>query len=940
MAASAINCSFVLPSQLRIPGSTSLNAPLRRDTALLFRPSGLMHSSWQQQSSVCCSIVAFLACQAAADMQSCICQSQPDPTAAQHKQQQQQPQQQQQQPQQQQQQPQQQQQQQQQQQAAADGASGTQAMQHAGTAVGWLVDCLLQAAPQHKLHLMQLALATFTHRFSVLQTLQDGQHHHQQQHSEQEGAQERPSKRPRSQQQQQQQEQQQGQQQQQLLDVDQTDLAALHTSPTVAHAALQLLCAICSCEAVQRDSHQLLPLAAVLAAQLMASSSAHHASLSSSSLLTRLLLQLCSQVSTAASTATAATAATAGAGTTTSPGSNSGTAGVSAESTALSSAAAAAASTLAADHGSILAFGQHHPQHFQQQQQQQLALALSAATPPGLTPLEALHQVVSLTTTAGSNKVLELVCRLMGVASPGTCAAAEGLNSAAKVTGPGGSGSSSSSAAAAAAAAAAATAAAATDGGSPALDQAFHTWLVEAATQWRQAPQDAAAAAVPGGSNGGGRGGGRGKGTKAGNSKQGALQLDQLLPAAAHVTASWVCKHVVPCLCQQAALEWQQQQQVDQQQQGQQQDEIMAKLPASSALLLLLAADGLLLPASGEALVSARALAAALMHMPLGMQTRICNAWQAQMCEKQASAERSGTASKTQMQPSNSVAAVQQPKEPPVPWLTLQPMLCLLNHLSYLDTQPFARLLGDAVCSCLLAAAARPTSSSVRDILKHVLLPIRFKLQVQAGVWLLQQLLCPGLASSATSAAGICTADGTAAGIVGCTADGTAGCTADGTAAGTADATVGLCGESATAGAVQGLSGGGQGCAGDGVWVEARRQALQVLEGLLAECSMQLSTGMKALAAEQEAPNKGGAQSLETPAAVLQGSPARDLADTLVQLVLQLQRQTASVRDYDGGGSGGNGAGVPSELQVVQAAVLQKLRAAVGHAVCTQLGLW
>jgi hypothetical protein len=372
-------------------------------------------------------------------------------------------------------------------------------------------------------------------------------------------------------------------------------------------------------------------------------------------------------------------------------------------------------------------------------------------------------------------------------------------------------------------------------------------------------------------------------------------------------------------LCQQAALEWQQQQQqVGQQQQEQQQDAAVAKTPALSALMQLLTADGLLLPASGEVLVSARALAQALTRMPVGLQQRICCAWREHLLQEQAPAETPAAASMpgtTQQQPSSAagVAAVQQAVlVPSVPRLTLQPMLCLLNHLGDLNTQPFARVLGDAVCVCLLAAAAagaRPASSAVRDILKHVLLPIRFKLQVPARVWVLQQLLCPVAAGSSTSAAGLSAVD----------------------------ATAGSCGAT-TGTAAQGVGEGVQGVAGGAVWEETRQQVLQVLGGMLAgECSVQLAQGMKALASEQEALSKGAAQSVP-PAAV--PGPARDLADTLVQFVLRLQGQSVPVDAAGGGsGSGGAAAGVPAGLTVVHAAVLQHLRAAAGDVVCTQIGL-
>jgi hypothetical protein len=72
-------------------------------------------------------------------------------------------------------------------------------------------------------------------------------------------------------------------------------------------------------------------------------------------------------------------------------------------------------------------------------------------------------------------------------------------------------------------------------------------------------------------------------------------------------------------------------------------------------------------------------------------------------------------------------------------------MLCLLSHLDH--ESPLAQLLARCMRRCLSTAtvsAAGSSSSSnsgVREVLQHILLPVRFGMKMPARLWLLQQLL-------------------------------------------------------------------------------------------------------------------------------------------------------------------------------------------------------
>jgi len=888
IAASPLHCSYVLPSQLSIPGSTSLNAPLRRDIAVLFRPNQLLPSCWANQGVVCCSIVSFLATVAAEQLhqyQQPTPNSYSSPAAA----------------------------------AAAAAPAGiaptaaSDAAGRLGTVVGWLTDCLLQADPQHKLHFMQLAVATAVHRYTTLE------HQQQQQPEQQEEAgipavhEEPPAKRRRLQEHcteqtkpsasteppaaswpssrqlpGQQADSPQGTAHSTPNSRSNSGSSCQKPSPQAILTGLQLLATICSCEAVQRNSHQLLAPAAVVAAETTAARPGSAAVSLDSPICTWLFKRLSSFVSSAATTAA-------------------GTANGSSSSAVSTPSVALAGQGLAAGASTVL-LGQQ-----QQRKQQQQQLGLAANTPAGLSPTAALQQVVQCMAAAGPQKPLHLACILMDVPLPATAVAAASAAAAAQ------SGVASASAAPIPQTAggkqtnptsmqhadrpAAAAAVPGSSAQAAACDMLFHRWLPEAAKQWRQTPAAAA------GDGGAGRGRGRGRGGRgfyraAAGKAPAALGLEQLLPEVPAVSASWVCKHMVPCLCQQASKEWQQQQQeVSTQEQGQHQPGQLLQsqqpsggvacavtLPAAAALVQLLAADGLLLPPSGEAPVAARALADALEGLPRGLQHHLAAAWEQQLVLAQShqgsAAAADGAASKPEQQQPQEVSGVL------LPWQTLQPMLCLVSNIPDPDASPVAGLLATALCSCLCTAAGRnvpsmrgpvaqsppptavaaaavaaacdvPAEDDIRKILRHLLLPLRFKLAVPARVWLLKQLLA-----------------GSPAGVHGRLS------------AGGPDGRKGGNHELDASFATDSIHKEGQVLPAG--LVTAGLRILQELEVLLEhDCSAQLGHGLQLLAA-----GAGGAatasdgQQGKAPAVALQEGQARDFADAIVQLVTQLQRDT------------------------------------------------
>jgi hypothetical protein len=324
-----------------------------------------------------------------------------------------------------------------------------------------------------------------------------------------------------------------------------------------------------------------------------------------------------------------------------------------------------------------------------------------------------------------------------------------------------------------------------------------------------------------------------------------AVKLEQVMPPAAPVSASWVCKHLVPCLCQQATLDWHQHQQLQQGVDG------MAVMPAASALVELLSSEGLLLPASGEVLVSARALAKALDSLPVDLQQHLTQHWQQLLLSRQqAPVDADHAAAAAAAAGCTSGAARQELAAQLLPWATLQPMLCLLNHLKDLSASPVAAFLAAALASCVAAAHAANVSSksalqpgdragavsSVKHVVRHLLLPLRFKLQVPVRVWLLQQLVPAGS---------------------GCEGGVTEG--------------------SAAAGHMsEWLSAAAKTC----LWLE-------VLGVLKQDCAVHLAQGLQLLAAEVGA-GASSQHSAAAPAASLQAAKARDLAETLVKLQQQL----------------------------------------------------
>jgi hypothetical protein len=546
-----------------------------------------------------------------------------------------------------------------------------------GTAISWLVDCLVAAVPHQQLALVQLALATAVAECTRLMqqpktTAADGQGEG---HSTAEPA----VKRQRLEQQ---------QQQQQAGQEHGTTSNSRGASMQAKQVGLQLLTAVCCCEILQHGSRQLIAPAAVAAAATVAGGGDQaERALQCSSWLCR---YLCLQV-----TAPAPAAAAAGTG----------------------------ASCVAG--------------------------LQDAAAAVGLQAPSALAELLLQLSNQDPRLVLQLVHIVMGTAAPAAGAAQQ--------------------AAAASAAFSNAGAGAAHEG----FGNKFQQLLAEAAKQWRPLPDTACQGKKPQ------------KGKKSGKGKQQVPQqqhqsgmaaaaaaaqqappvpVKQVMPDAPNVSATWVCRHIVPVLLQQAqeqqqALAHQQQPIVEQPTSTATAAGITENLPAVVALAQLLAADRLLLPAAGEVLVSARYLAEALNAVPAGLQEAVAAAWRQQLELRHAAQQRSQGAGPASIV-NFSVVAQQQLQQQQqqqataatelLQWKVLQPMLCLLSHLE--QGSPLAQFLGSCVRECISSAGGG--NSRVPEVLQHILLPVRFGIKVPGRLWLLQQLLTPGNKQQRSPASG------------------------------------------------------------------------------------------------------------------------------------------------------------------------------------------
>lgn len=608
VALSPLHCGCVLQGFLSIPNPETLNAPFRRDLATLFKgPAKLSPTCWPQQGAVVCSIVSHLATNAAHNLWTL-------------------------------------QQQQQQRQTAGSPARPQSAPQRVGTAISWLVDCMLQAAPQQQLLLMQLVLAVTVAEFSRLE---------QQQvlFAADQADMQPPTKRQRL-------SSGAGQHDsRQRLHVPATSAPATISSRssssgpslTALQAGTSLLTAICCCERMQHGSQLLVPAAAAAAASAAASRTSKEVQLHALRSGAWLYQQL-----------------------------------------------AARLTGVTSKHSAVPAT----PTSVQQQPQAPTSAAAAAAALLGVQPEDALGHILQQLVVANPSHIVGLVQLLMGTArSPVGPASSMGV----------------------------------------ALDkqqQQQQQWLVEAAQQWQPAP-------VPVGT-------GANKGKKGKQAKRQAVQtgaagnnrsstVEQLLSGTMNVNATWLCKHMVPVTIRQAAQAWdQQQQEVSRHDQS---------LPAAAAgLVELLAAAHLLLPAAGEVLVSARFLADALKGLEPDLQLAVATTWRQRLVQPLQSA---GAAQIDRQSLQDSSSCVSAGFE----WRALQPMLCLLNHLE--QGSPFAAVLAAAVQDLVKAevpqqqpsstvgtAVAGKQSTMARDMVRHLLLPVRFALIPAVRVWLLQQLLC------------------------------------------------------------------------------------------------------------------------------------------------------------------------------------------------------
>jgi hypothetical protein len=365
-----------------------------------------------------------------------------------------------------------------------------------------------------------------------------------------------------------------------------------------------------------------------------------------------------------------------------------------------------------------------------------------AAAAAGLQAPAALAQLLQQLSSQDPTLVLQLVHIVMGTAAP-AAGASQQAAAAATVSSNAGAGTAHVG-----------------------FGDKFKQLLAAAAKQWRPLP-DAAC-----------QGKKQQKGRKAGQAKQGQQQqhqsgmagavtaaqqappvpIQQVMPDAPNVSATWVCRHIVPVLLQQAQ---EQQQALAAHQQQQQAASQPASLqtaadagaakhpPAVVALAHLLAADGLLLPAAGEVLVSARYAAEALNAAPIRLQEAVAAAWRQQLEQRHAQqhCQDSGPAAMAAV----SLAARQQQQQQAaaaselVPWKVLQPMLCLLSHLE--QGAPTAQFLASCVHGCISSACGGNSSASnsrAQDVLQHILLPVRFGIKMPGRLWLLQQLLTAG----------------------------------------------------------------------------------------------------------------------------------------------------------------------------------------------------
>jgi hypothetical protein len=533
--------------------------------------------------------------------------------------------------------------------------------QRLGTAMSWLVNCLLAAVPHQQLALVQLALATAVAECTRLMQQQ------QQLAAAKDDSAEPVAKKARVAHQEE--EQQQQHQQQQPAHGQPATSSSSAASIQAKQLGVQLLIGLCCCESLQHGSRSLVAAAAVAAAAtVVGDANQAVAALQYGSWLYR---QLCLQI------------------------------------TAPANAAAAAG------------------------EQDAVAAGLQAPA--------ALAQLLQQLSNAGPALVLQLVHMVMGstpAAGPAaqqTAAAVQPVNSKGAAV-----------------------------KGYVDFHMNLRQLLADAAKQWRALPDTACQAK------------GQQKGRKGGKAKKPphqsglaaaaaaaahalAVPLKQVMPDAPNVNATWVCRHVVPALIKQAhqqlqALDQQQQQQVGKQAAA----AAAASLPAVAALAHILAAEGLLLPAAGEVLVSARYLAEALNAAPDSLQSAIAAAWRQQLEQRTAI----GIAKHAGAPVPSGVAAVASAAKLPeerntesggkllVPWKVLQPMLCLLSYLE--QGSPLAQLLADLTCGCLSTAAASTagsgsssssSSNDVRVVLQHILLPVRFAIKMPARLWLLQQLL-------------------------------------------------------------------------------------------------------------------------------------------------------------------------------------------------------